>query len=101
MLNAENIKDAQKDIQQRRLAWRCRRGMLELDIVLQRFILQYFDGLTLAQLKAFDDLLELPDNDFWALISSDKITLKTADTVDVVNKIRALKQVHLKTGELA
>ncbi len=89
MINAENMKDAEL----RRLAWRCRRGMLELDIVLQRFILQHFDGLTLAQLKAFDDLLELPDNDFWTLISSDKITPKNADTVMVVNKIRALKQV--------
>lgn len=87
MLNAENIKDAEL----RRLAWRCRRGMLELDIVLQRFITQHFDGLTLAQLKAFDDLLELPDNDFWALVSSDKIQPKNTDTVNVVSRIRAIK----------
>jgi len=88
MLNAENMKDA--DL--RRLAWRCRRGMLELDIVLQRFIAQHFDGLTLAQLKVFDDLLELPDNDFWTLISSDSIKPKNADTVNVVDKIRALNK---------
>ncbi|WP_047539031.1 succinate dehydrogenase assembly factor 2 [Methylotenera versatilis] len=90
MMNAENMKDAEL----RRLAWRCRRGMLELDIVLQRFITQHFDGLTLMQLKAFDDLLELSDNDFWALVSSDNIKPKNADTVNVVNKIRALKQNH-------
>lgn len=90
MLNAENIKDAEL----RRLAWRCRRGMLELDIVLQRFIALHFNDLTLAQLLAFDNLLELPDNDFWTLISSNKVTPKNADTVDVVNKIRALKQAH-------
>ena len=88
MLNAENMKDAEL----RRLAWRCRRGMLELDIVLQRFIAQHFDELTLAQLKALDDLLELPDTDFWTLISSDKITPKNIDTVNVVNKIRALNK---------
>lgn len=88
MLNAENMKDAEL----RRLAWRCRRGMLELDIMLQRFIAQHFDGLTLSQLKAFDDLLELPDNDFWTLISSDNIKPKNADTVNVVNKIRALNK---------
>ena len=87
MLNAENMKDAEL----RRLAWRCRRGMLELDIVLQQFITQHFDRLTLAQLKAFDDLLELPDTDFWMLISSDRVTPKNADTMDVVNKIRMLK----------
>ncbi|MBX9675568.1 MAG: succinate dehydrogenase assembly factor 2 [Methylotenera sp.] len=90
MLNAENIKDAEL----RRLAWRCRRGMLELDIVLQRFIALHFNDITLAQLKAFDDLLDLPDNDFWTLISSDIVTPKNPDTVDVVNKIRALKQAH-------
>ena len=65
--------------------------MLELDIVLQRFIVRHFSDLTLAQLKAFDDLLELPDNDFWTLISSDKVTSKNSDTLDVVNKIRMLK----------
>lgn len=90
MLNAENMKDAEL----RRLAWRCRRGMLELDIVLQRFIALHFNDLTLAKLKAFDDLLDMPDNDFWILISNDKIMPKDADTLDVVNKIRALKQVH-------
>lgn len=90
MLNAENMKDAEL----RRLAWRCRRGMLELDIVLQRFIALHFNDLTLAKLKAFDDLLDLLDNDFWTLISNDKIMPKDADTLDVVNKIRALKQVH-------
>jgi len=94
MLNAENMKDAQDDIQMRRLAWRCRRGMLELDIVLQRFIALHFNDLSLAQLQAFDDLLELPDNDFWTLVSSDKITPKNADTADVVSKIRFLKQVN-------
>ena len=94
MLNAENMKDAQDDVQMRRLAWRCRRGMLELDIVLQRFIALHFNNLTLAQLQAFDDLLEFPDNDFWALISSDKITPKNANTVYVVNKIRALNRVE-------
>lgn len=87
MLNAENIKDAEL----RRLAWRCRRGMLELDIVLQRFIDQHFGDLTLAQLSAFDDLLALPDNDFWALLSSSKTMPKDADIVAVLNKIKALR----------
>ncbi len=89
MINAENIWDAEL----KRLAWRCRRGMLELDIVLMRFILHYFDGLTLAQLKAFDDLLELPDHDFWTLIASDQVTPKDLHTLDVVQKIRAVNQL--------
>lgn len=66
MLNAEHLKEAE----QRRLAWRCRRGMLELDMVLQRFVLAQFNQLSLAEMQVFDEMLELPDNDFWALIQS-------------------------------
>lgn len=87
MLNAENIKDAE----QRRLAWRCRRGMLELDIILQRFVQLHFDGLTLAQLQAFDEMLELPDNDFWVLVSNQESQPKNADTLTVIKKIRAMQ----------
>ncbi|HEY0905862.1 MAG TPA: succinate dehydrogenase assembly factor 2 [Methylophilus sp.] len=64
MLSAEILKEAE----QRRLAWRCRRGMLELDIVLQRFVRDHFDSLTLAEMSQLDDLLEMPDNAFWDLI---------------------------------
>ena len=70
MPNAENIKDAE----QRRLAWRCRRGMLELDIMLQRFVANHFNGLSLAEMHTFDEMLELPDNEFWALLSAPNIS---------------------------
>ncbi len=52
------------DEQVRRLSWRCRRGLLELDIVLQRFAVSYLPGLTQAELVALDGLLDLPDNEF-------------------------------------
>lgn len=45
----------------RRLRWRCRRGLLELDILLQRFLDQGYSGLDEPQRQAFNDLLELPD----------------------------------------
>ena len=68
-LNAADIKGAEL----RRLTWRCRRGMLELDIVLQRFIATHFAGLSKQQLVAFDALLAMPDNDFWNLISNSSL----------------------------
>ncbi len=67
MLNAEMLREAE----QRRLAWRCRRGMLELDIVLQRFVKENFNDLSLQEVEAFDGLLDLPDNAFWELIKTD------------------------------
>jgi len=83
MLSAQN-----KETEQRRLAWRCRRGMLELDIVLQRFIAQRFNTLSLVELQAFDVLLTLPDNDFWALLSDAKTAIKDKNTRAVVAKIK-------------
>ena len=65
MISAEN-----SQVEQRRIAWRCRRGMLELDIVLQRFVASHFNTLNLAELQAFDVMLDLPDNKFWAMVSA-------------------------------
>lgn len=84
MLNAENLKDAA----QRRFAWRCRRGLLELDIVLQNFVNNAFDSLTMGELQAFDDLLALPDNEFWDLINASKTVKKeTAAATELANRM--------------
>ena len=51
-----------------RVRWRCRRGLLELDIVLERFI-QHYPELTTEQKLVFDVLLDMPDNELWDMIS--------------------------------
>lgn len=51
-----------------RVRWRCRRGLLELDIVLARFVERYYPELDEMQRKAFDEMLDLPDTEFWDLI---------------------------------
>ena len=43
------------------IKWRCRRGVLELDVILTRFLEQKYDALDEKDLKAFYALLELPD----------------------------------------
>ena len=53
----------------RRLRWRCRRGLLELDIVLQRFLDRGYAGLDEHQRRAFSDLLELSDNTLLAYLN--------------------------------
>jgi antitoxin CptB len=57
------------DEEVRRLSWRCRRGLLELDIVLQRFAAHYLAGLTQAELVALDSLLDLPYNEFLDVVT--------------------------------
>jgi antitoxin CptB len=48
-----------------RLYWKCRRGLLELDLVLQRFIPTLRD----EDVPHLQELLDLPDNDLWDIIS--------------------------------
>ena len=52
-----------------RVRWRCRRGLLELDIVLGRFVEQHYAGLDELQKVAFDALLDMPDNVLWDMIT--------------------------------
>lgn len=49
-----------------RLAQHCRRGMLELDLILQRFLQQGLNQLSTQELKAFDALLNCPDPELYA-----------------------------------
>jgi antitoxin CptB len=44
-----------------RLAWRCRRGTKELDLLLLGWLSRCFASATAEQRAAFADLLELPD----------------------------------------
>ena len=55
-----------------RVRWRCRRGMLELDIVLQRFVDKHYTQMNETELQQFDTLLNLSDNDLWDMITAKK-----------------------------
>ena len=48
---------------QRRLMWKCRRGLLELDLVLNKYLekVPYDEELF--------EFLDLPDNDLWEIVS--------------------------------
>ena len=49
-------------VSQNRLKWKCRRGLLELDLVLERFFLKNLDP------QGLSELLDLPDNDLWDIV---------------------------------
>ncbi|HEY2675598.1 MAG TPA: succinate dehydrogenase assembly factor 2 [Steroidobacteraceae bacterium] len=44
-----------------RMRWRCRRGMKELDILLERFVAERYAGAPAAEQAAFQRLLEVQD----------------------------------------
>jgi len=52
-----------------RLRWRCRRGMLENDLILTRFLDLRGEGITDQEVVALDRLLELSDNELWDLLA--------------------------------
>ena len=52
-----------------RVRWRARRGLLELDIVLGRFIEAHYAKLNDAEKMAFEALLDMPDNSLWDMIA--------------------------------
>ena len=49
------------------LRWRCRRGMRELDVLLERYLAERWPGAAAAERAAFAGLLELSDPDLAAL----------------------------------
>jgi antitoxin CptB len=46
-----------------KLRWRCRRGMLENDLILERFFARHGATLTERQASALNALMDLSDND--------------------------------------
>ena len=51
-----------------KLRWRCRRGLLENDLIIERFFAKYESGLTVWQARGLADLMELADNDLLDLL---------------------------------
>ena len=52
-----------------RIRWRCRRGLLENDIVLARYLDARGGQLDEGEIGQLDRLLELPDNELWDLVA--------------------------------
>ena len=51
-----------------RLRWLCRRGMKELDVVLSRYLEQYYVTADSDQQQQFENLLALPDPELYSLL---------------------------------
>ena len=49
-----------------KLIWNCRRGMLELDLILLKFAEKHLDDLSDKQILALEQLIECPDPDIYA-----------------------------------
>ncbi len=71
----------------RRLRWRCRRGLLENDLLLERFLERHAATLDEGRLAALNALLERGDGELWDLLSG-RVECDDARLAPVVAMIR-------------
>lgn len=78
-------------VQQRRLAWKCRRGMLELDMLFNNFLILGYNELGESEKLVFDHLLDENDQQLYEwFFGLDHIT--HSGYRYVIEKIRATTQ---------
>ncbi|MGQ3891137.1 FAD assembly factor SdhE [Legionella sp. CNM-4043-24] len=71
-----------------KINWQCRRGMLELDLVLNPFVQNELDGLNEQQINTLERLLEEADPVLysWLMNSSDPDDKELTDLVELIRR---------------
>jgi len=68
--------------------WQCRRGMLELDLLLNNFVNKKIDSLTKQQRQTFELLLSYPDQTLLDLLLGNSVA-SDAEISVIVQAIRS------------
>jgi antitoxin CptB len=77
-----------------KLRWRCRRGLLENDLFIEKFFERHASGLTVRQAEALGVLMDLSDNDLLDLLlgrKSPQGELARDDVTTVLGMLRAAR----------
>jgi antitoxin CptB len=77
------------DAQLRRLQWRCRRGMRELDTLMRRYLDTRWAGADLAEREQFERLLATEDDRLWRWFLR-REPVSDPELSDLVERILAL-----------
>jgi antitoxin CptB len=75
-----------------KLRWRCRRGLLENDLLIARFFERHADSLTVRQADALGELMELADNDLLDLLLRRQEPAGALDRPDVKEVLEMLRK---------
>lgn len=78
----------------RRLRWRCRRGLLENDLFIDKFFERHGESLTTGLVQGLLQLMDLSDNDLLDLLLARKEPegdLANAEVVQVLSMMRVAK----------
>ena len=71
-----------------KLRWRCRRGLLENDLLIERFFNRHADGVSVVHADGLTALMDLADNDLLDLLLRRKEPSGEIDTA-AVHKVLA------------
>lgn len=76
-----------------KLRWRCRRGLLENDLFIERFFSRHAGTLTVRQADALGVLMDLSDNDLLDLLLARKPAEGELASDDVLQVLALLRGV--------
>jgi antitoxin CptB len=76
-----------------RLRWSARRGLLENDLIIERFFNRYIDTLSMDDVFAMDQLLDLSDNDLLDLLLKRREPEGALDNPDVIKILQMMRQL--------
>jgi len=74
-----------------KLRWRCRRGLLENDLFVERFFKRYESTLTVGQAQGLTILMDLADNDLLDLLLKRKEPEADITTTEVREVLEMLR----------
>ncbi len=74
-----------------KLRWRCRRGLLENDLLIERFFNRYAPGISVSQAQGLTELMDLGDNDLLDLLLRRKEPGGEIDTAPVREVLSLLR----------
>ena len=77
-----------------KLKWRCRRGVLENDLFIERFFNRYEEGLTTRQAEGLSALMDLSDNDLLDLHLARKTLAQVSPELDRADVREVLSQLR-------
>ena len=75
-----------------RLRWRCRRGLLESELIIHRWLDKRLDTITVGEAQTLSLLLELADNDLLDLLLRRKQPQDAWVTPDVLALLREMQR---------
>ncbi len=75
-----------------KIKWACRRGMLELDVLLNNFLERDYNNLNNEDKRLFIELLELPDPELFGLLMQ-KLAPVDERQAQLISRIRQYARV--------